>query len=340
MSNKKAKVLFICKQRNSIYGISVGLVNSAQFIANYLNANGYESKVVIAFDANAIDREVYLYKPTHVIIHALWVPPAKMEVLAQKYPKIQWQIRIHSKVPFIAHEGIAMEWITGYYDLQKCLPNIQISANSEEFKTAIELSLKNHVEYLPNLYMPSYPPPPIVKHSGNYLNVGCFGAIRPFKNHLLQGMAAMTFGDKIKREIRFHINSDRSEQNGQSVLKNLQALFASSNKHKLIEVKWQEHKDFLSTIAQMDMGMQISLSETYNIVAGDFVYVGIPIIVSPEIDWMPFYAKANPYDIESMVSKLESNLHINSKFTQWINRKYLNEDTEAAGKVWVKYLKK
>lgn len=336
------RVLFICRKRNSTYGISIGLVNSAQFICNFLNQEGIEAKVVTVVDSNGIDKEVYNYKPSHVIIHALWVPPYKLEELAAKYPKIIWQVRVHSKIPFLAHEGMAMEWINEYYIIQETHPNIQISGNSMEFKEAIEVSLDKPVIYLPNMYMPDYPAPPIERHSGSYLNIGCFGAIRPFKNHLLQAMAAIAFGDKINRSINFHVNSDRSEQNGQSVLKNLQALFAYSPNHNLVECKWEFHKEFLKTVAKMDIGMQVSLTETYNIVAADFVYVGIPIVVSKEIDWMPNFTQSDPYDINCMINTLHSVYRsgnfLGGRPARWLCQRALEESNEAAGKKWLKYL--
>ena len=90
--------------------------------------------------------------------------------------------------------------------------------------------------------------------------------------------------------------------------------------------------------------MQFSLSETYNIVAADFVYVGIPMVVSPEIRWMPWYSKADPYDISNMVKILERNYCLGNmfggKFCRWLNRKYLDRDNQDAGKIWLNYLSK
>ena len=67
--HKKPSTLFICKERS--YGVSYGLINSAQFVANFLNKNGVESHVITVIDNNDIDREVTKYKPTHVFIEAL-----------------------------------------------------------------------------------------------------------------------------------------------------------------------------------------------------------------------------------------------------------------------------
>jgi hypothetical protein len=76
-----------------------------------LVANGVDSTIIEVIDNNGIDREVTKYKPTHVIIEALWVIPSKFEILTKLHPNVKWIIRLHSEIPFLANEGIAMEWM-------------------------------------------------------------------------------------------------------------------------------------------------------------------------------------------------------------------------------------
>jgi len=45
-----------------------------------------------------------------------------------------------------------------------------------------------------------------------------------------------------------------------------------------------DHSDFISIVKSMDIGMQVSLSESFNIVAADFVSNGIPLVGSPDIE--------------------------------------------------------
>ena len=110
-----AKVLFILKRRedyNSVIhshvGLSTGLYNSASFMNDMLNENGVQSKLVVVPDNNSIDREVTLYRPSHVIIEALWVVPQKFAILQKLHPEVKWIIRLHSEMPFMAGEGNAM----------------------------------------------------------------------------------------------------------------------------------------------------------------------------------------------------------------------------------------
>ncbi len=51
--------------------------------------------------------------------------------------------------------------------------------------------------------------------------------------------------------------------------------------------------------------MQVSYSETFNIVTADFVNNNIPVVVSPEIFWVADLYKADPNSVDSIQTKLE-----------------------------------
>ena len=111
-----SKVLFILKRRedynseiHSNIGLSTGLYNSANFMNEMLQSCNIESNLEVAIDNNCIDRLVNKHKPTHVIIEALWVVPQKFAILCKLHPKVKWIIRLHSEMPFMAGEGMAMD---------------------------------------------------------------------------------------------------------------------------------------------------------------------------------------------------------------------------------------
>lgn len=151
---KLKKILFICKERNHNYGPSFGLINSCKFIANALKKHNIEAKVVTVIDNNDIDREVKKYNPTHVFIEALWVTPAKFPTLFNLYPTIQWYVRIHSKIPFLAHEGMAIEWLREYADLSIKNLNFHIAANNFDIVDSMKYAYGIDVDYFPNIYDP------------------------------------------------------------------------------------------------------------------------------------------------------------------------------------------
>lgn len=306
MTTNKKKILFICKKKNDRYGISYGLINSCLFVCNALSHFGIDCKVVQVNDNNCIDREVFNYKPTHVFIEALWVVPNKIRELINipRYKNIKWSVRCHSKMPFIANEGIAIEWIREYLNISKEYPNFTVSANNIDLIDSSLLAFYGKVVYFPNIYAPpTYTDEPVKVKRKEFYDIGCFGAIRPMKNQLYQAMSAVAFGNELNKKIRFHINSSRLEQKGDPVLKNIQNVFANS-RHSLVEHPWMNHENFIRVVKTLDMGLQTSFSESFNIVAADFVWNGIPLVGSHEIDWLNPLFKANPTNMGDITFKM------------------------------------
>ena len=335
---RNKRILFILKKRSS-YGISYGLTNSCKFVANTLNDYKLQCKVVEVEDYNCIDKEVHSYKPSHVFIDALWVLPEKFKELLSKYKKIYWCVRIHSKMPFLSMEGIAMQWLWEYQkDILDHYDNFDISANSLQTSDQLK-QLKLFNTYLPNMYYPHID----LNNDGktekdpHNIDIGCFGSIRPLKNQLQQAVAAILFADDLSKKMRFHINADRVEQKGEPILKNLEYLFENS-KHKLIKHDWMNHEDFLKLVSKMELGMQVSYSESFNIVAADFAFMNIPIVGSYDIDWLNSKYQANPNDCNDIVDKLKFAYENRSHGTQWLNKYNLWKHNKLAVEIWLDYI--
>lgn len=337
MTKQPVKILFICKQRPARYGASYGLLNSCRFLCNALIELGAEAKLVEVIDNNSIDKEVHKFKPTHVFIEALWVVPDKFDVLIPLHPTVQWHVRLHSNTPFIANEGIAMEWIKKYDLLQKKYPQFHIAPNSTKMANDLKVALGINTIYAPNIYQPDLKPI-VEKTPTNILQIGCFGAIRPLKNQLIQAMAAMAFANVLNVPMHFHINHSRLEQHGDNVYKNLVALFEGS-KHTLITHDWMLHEDFLKLIGQMDLGLQVSYSETFNIVAADFTFMNVPLIGSSQIEWLNWLYKADPNDISSIIDLMWISWIGKRINLQVLNKWGLDKYNSNSRKVWKVYLK-
>lgn len=309
------KILFILKQHSSSGGYSYttnksGLLNSAKFVQNALREYlCIKSEIKVVIDGNGIDKEVHNYKPDIVVLEALWCPPYKVAELLKLYPKVQWVIRIHSKTPFLANEGIAIQWLTELNILANRFGNLKIAFNAKETYEEFKKLGYHHSSYLPNFYFPDKDEESCgidhhSFHDKKGINIGCFGAIRPMKNQLIQAMAAIEFANKKNKKLYFHMNAGRIEQAGEQVLKNLEALFKDSE-HELVKWSWLEHGTFIKLVKHMNLGLQVSLSESFNIVTGDFVANNIPIIVSEAIDWMPWFTQADTESAIDITKKLQ-----------------------------------
>jgi hypothetical protein len=346
-----AKVLFILKRRADFStemqtkeGLSTGLYNSASFMRDMLQQKSITSKMVVVQDYNEIDREVSAWWPTHVIIEALWVIPAKFAELQKLHPRVTWIIRLHSDMPFIAGEGMAMDWLGDYSSFD----NVVIAANSPRMLREMRnyyqwcgsmdrITAAKKVVYLPN----SYPRKYRWKWPNRFkptIDICCFGAIRPMKNHLIQAMAAIEFANRIGKQLRFHINVGRVEGRGEPVLRNLTALFEQLNHtgHELIMHEWTPRDQFLDLCHSMDIGMQVSFSETFNIVAADLVSQGVPVVCSTEIPWGVHVFAADTTLSASMVDKLLLTWEL-PVINAWWHRRKLRSYCRRSQQIWAKY---
>lgn len=340
---KMPKILFLVKKRSDDMSPSFGLSNSANFVSEFLKKEGIKSNLAACIDANYVDKHVTEHDPDVVIIEAIWITPLKLkEILSiKRHQRRAWIIRIHSRVSFLAYEGNAFSWIKGYNEVIKDYPNTKIlmAPNTEDFTNDLINTFNIPSIYLPNTYNDeSYNFEVKIKQLGT-INIGCFGAIRPFKNHLTQSLAAISFANQNNLKLNFHINGDRCEQKGESVLKNLQSVFEICKNHKLIKHSWMDHKTFIELVGTMDLGMQVSFSETFNLVSADFVMCGVPIVVSNQIKWLPDECQvAECNSVQDIINCLNFIWNKIGKDHIELNKKHLIKANLDAKKIWLNFL--
>ena len=314
------RVLFLLKKNLSSGGYessvpddgkvkSSGLLNSARMTAQELEVHlGVNTSVQICTDGNEIDKFVTHFKPNICVIEAIWATPEKLKELVKLHSKVKFIVRIHSETPFLANEGTAIGWITEYIKIE----GVHVGFNSETTSKEFESLYKDNDElvYLPNLYssadirdvtgIKSYN----INGLHGEVNIASFGAIRPLKNQLIQAVASIIFADKYDLKLNFHINGSRREQGGDAVYKNIQNVFKGT-KHTLVEQGWLERYEFLKLIDTLHLGLQVSFTESFNIVTADFAAMGVPIVVSDAVRWMPQAAVAKVDSAFSIVTKME-----------------------------------
>jgi len=337
------RVLFVLKDRfyNKTHSKSYGLINSSKQVAKYLESEGHVCKVVQVIDANYIDKEVFEFRPDVVIIEALWVSGDKMKELIEikRYKHITWVVRIHSNIGFLSAETLALKYVNDYISLEK--ENLFVSCNNLGFNHNLSKAMNYKYTYLPNIIDLNFYHKEKNPHS-HHIDVGCFGSLRILKNQCYQAMCAMEAADRLHKTLKFHItvdvNVDKYGGNN-SVLKNLEELFKNS-RHELIKHLWLEQDDFRHLIKKMDIGLQVSYTESFNIVSADFVNGGVPIVVSDSIRWMPWFLKTSTVEFEKTISKIITIYNWrHSKLIKWWSRKNLFIYNEDAKREWNKFLR-
>lgn len=338
------RVLFVLKERfyNKARSKSYGLINSSKQVAEYLESIGYTCKVVRVIDGNFIDKEIFEFKPDVVIIEALWVTADKLKELIEirRYKHITWIVRIHSDIGFLSAETQALKYVNDYISLGK--RNLFISCNNARFNENLSRSMNYEFIYLPNIIDIKFHKKRKSKYS-SYMDVGCFGSLRLLKNHCYQAICAMEAADQLGKKLRFHITVDigmDEKNNRYPVLKNLEELFKNSN-HELVKHIWLDQEEFHPLIKKMDIGMQLSYTESFNIVSADFVNAGVLIITSDAIRWIPWFLKTSTVSYKKTIKKIKTIYNIKNSWIlkYWSRRNLLIYNINAKYE-WRKFLRK
>lgn len=340
-----ARILFVLKKREDFRQnpLSTGLFNSANFVNEMLARNGIESEIVVVDDNNGIDRQVSKLRPDIVIIEAIWIVPEKFAVLQGLHPKVKWVVRIHSDIPFMSCEGVAMDWILDYSGFD----NVRVAPNSPKMVYDINTlyigkygTLDKKAVYLPNYYPTEMADPKCIDYDKPWVDVSCFGAIRPLKNQLIQAVAAIDFVQRVGagKRLKFHMNTGRVESNGMPVDNNLRGLFQQMDpsRYELIFHQWSDREAFMAVAREMDIGMQASFSETFNIVGADQVIQGVPFVGCDEVPWFtqgPIALNSAQEIRDHLLTAYENPIR-NVKINQYDLKRYV----DASERTWLAFI--
>lgn len=280
----------------------VGLGINAIHTCKCLRAAGIPCDVVGVADATHLSAQVAARPATtHVVIEAPFLPDADLLSLCNRYSRVEFCCRVHSQVGFLQVEAGAVRLMRDYLRLQDHLPNFRLSANAGRLSAFLDQVYRTRSLLLPNLYDAVHGGRSIHRPPTSVVRIGSFGAIRLMKGHMTAAAAALALAAMHRLGLEFHLSVNR-EEHGRGVLEAIRALFADVPVAKLIEVPWSSWSDFRRTIASMDLHLQLSASETFNLTVADAVAGGVPSVVSEAIDWVPA-AWVSPLDDAEAVAR-------------------------------------
>jgi hypothetical protein len=275
------------------------------------------------------------HKPlTHVIISAPWMSRHDMERLIEFFPRIQFVIECHSNVGFLQADPNGVEIIRAVIALSATHRNLRLGGNSRAFVEWASKVYGVHVVLLPNLY-------PITKPCKSHWNgslpikIGVFGAVRPQKNFMTAAAAAMLIQQKLQLPVELHM-SDGGEGDGGSVSRAINQMVKGVPDFKLIRHQWRPWSEFIEIVERMDLLIQPSYTESFNMITADGIVAGVPSVVSEAIRWAPESWKAdsdNVLDIARVGVKL-----LHSRFAVWRGQMALRRSNSQALAAWYKYL--
>jgi hypothetical protein len=235
-------------------------------------------------------------KLTHLVISAPWLSTHDLTCLLKAFPRIQFAVICHSNVGFLQADVNGTRNLRDDIELARQYPNLTVGGNSRKFVDWLRVAYNfPQAVLLPNLYPLGSVPEQ--KHPGHTLHIGCFGAVRPLKNTITAAAAALALARRFGKQVEFHISSGRDETHeGQQILNAIHQMVDGIPEFHLVSRSWMNWDFFQHVVRKMDLLMQPSFTESFNIVTADGIANGTPSVVSPAIDWVPDSWKADPDD--------------------------------------------
>jgi len=305
------RVIITYHNRPAAHHVShIGLGVSGLNTAKVLRQNGIYADVWPILGAKDLAQRILASNPmpTHVVIMAPWIPTFDLQAnLIFKFPQIQFVVVCHSNVGFLQADPQAITNFRQALDQERASMNFFAAGNAQLFCNWIKAAYSQPCTWIPNLYFLEYAAPIHRRPwSGGTLRIGAFGAVRPLKNTLNAAAAALELANSYNTPIELHISVGRIE-GGATVVKALDAMLTGSPHLTLIKDEWHQWPQFRAIVRSMNLLMQPSFTESFNMVTADGAAESIPSVVSDAIDWAPDSWKAEMDDANN-IAKVAKNL--------------------------------
>jgi len=314
----------------------VGLGVSALQNQRALRTAGYMAEVRQVLEEDRQTAALAHHVPlTHVVVSAPWIATKELAEMAYRHPDVELAVLSHSNVGFLQADPQAIALLREGADLERALPNFHIGANSASLRNWWQAAYQTPMLLLPNMY-PFEALRSRRMWSGGTLRIGCFCAIRPYKNVLTAAAAALEVSVRLRApDLEFWISGGRTEGGG-TIPEAIHQMYARVPRAKVVANHWESWPRFRETVGSMDLLMQPSYTETFNMVTADGIARGVPSVVSEAIAWAPKNWKAATDEARDMADRAVALLHDPTAIEQGMDA--LTANNEAALREWKKFV--
>lgn len=302
----------------------IGLGVSALNTAKVLKRHGITVAVAAINSVEDLDAFLFANRDiTHVVVSAAWLPVLDLGKLVVRYPSVEFAVNIHSNVGFLQADSHGVELLGAYVHLQRELLNFRVSGNNSEFVDWLTEAYCVEALLLPNLYnLDSTVLQNRPLYNGGCLRIGAFGACRAQKNFMTAAGAAIAIAKELRVPVEFWMNGGRPDGGG-AIERAIRCLFQRRADVQLKTLNWAAWPDFLDFIETLHLMIQVSYTESFNMVTADGVARSVPSVVSQAIDWVPprwIAASDDPLDVARVGRALICDPHSVSDGVQALER--------------------
>lgn len=286
----------------------IGLQVAGYTTAKYLQSVGIDASAHAIRDnidiVNTLKKAKQEGRPyTHVAISAPFLSLFDLKSLVTHFNQTKFVVISHSNVGFLQADPSGVALLRAYAKLQHQVKNFYVAGNCPAFVDWFEISYEEPVLLLPNLY-------PVERRDGKNWNpsatsglkVGVLGAIRPEKNFMTAAGAVVEMYSRLQIPTELHMSTG-GENFRSMTLTAIEQMVADLPEFTLIRHHWDYWDRFIKLIASMDLIIQVSYTESFNMIVADGISQGVPAVISPPIYWGPKEWMSNPDNATEVAQK-------------------------------------
>lgn len=271
----------------------VGLQVAGYSTAKYLRSIGIDAHAFAVRNNVDIVQDIKKHRPTHVTISAPWMTLHDLKSLVHHFRNIKLTVICHSNVGFLQADPGGMELLRLYARFANTVDNFSLSGNCPHFVEWFRQAYSERCRLLPNLYLTKRIESK--RWHGKHLRIGALGAIRPEKNLMTAAAAAVSMWRQLNVNTELHMSTG-GEDCRCPTLNAIEEMTERLGGFKLVRHHWNFWDKFIELVETMDLVIQISYTESFNMITADSISVGVPVVISPVIYWGPKRWMCNPDD--------------------------------------------
>lgn len=338
----KTKVLFICQNESYIDAEgNISFLEYTEMQTVLLSNMGIESRVITNFMGSSEIKLSHVamieeFAPSHIIVEDLCIPFDAFEYLKGLPSAPLVTVRMRSEMGFAFTLSSADPSIL--YKLGEL--GVFFAAASATMQSDLFNLLKTQVFLLPDYHsITPNMPLKINEQAKEVVHIGCFGIVGLLNNTFAQLQAALKFGEMTGLKINFHAILQREDAAQNSIVENMVKLMENVA-DKGHTITWHEfpfdYPSWKEILKGIDLGMQVTFSESYCHMAADMVDHNIPVIGGANLPSIAKTYCTDAVNIGSMaLALLTAYKGIDTK-RQEINKSALLQQNRSASAQWTK----
>jgi len=263
---------------------STGLSNNTRQCARVLRKAGYGAESITLDEIGDWTTFILERRPRMIVLGALCIPPERLAELAAAHTETRFVIRIHSNLPWLFQSTAEFPGALAVLDLARDRPNVFYSVvDPDEALRWRAAGLP--VIALPNVYggeIAERPRPYNGPHP--YVHLSAMFALRILKHAGGHVLAAATVNRQVA--VKLYVQTGRADSPKYA---RQMCLLANACDLLMPCEPYRKHAQFIEWLGDtIDVGLQLSATESFNYVALEHMALGIPVVASEAVRFCPW----------------------------------------------------